>query len=239
MSGLYTDDFYAEYINGSFISAQTVLGYLFGLHAPKSVVDVGCGQGAWLAASEKLGVRDLLGLDGDWVNQDKLMSQTMQFKMVNLNRTETAQIQRRFDLAMSLEVAEHLEAESSAAFVAFLTSLSDAVLFGAAFCWQPGDGHINNRLHSFWGDLFQKNGYVAFDIFRLKFWNDRHVEPWYRQNTLLYCKENSTAERQLLTLQMQPVQGAVLDLIHPWHFENMCQEVIGLRKTIDDLKRKS
>ncbi len=237
MSDLYTDDFYAGYLRGSFISAQTLLTHLFGFHAPRSVVDVGCGQGAWLAACEKLGAQDLVGLDGHWVNQDKLLSRSMWFKQMDLNKTAPVQMGRRFDLAMSLEVAEHLVPESSGAFVAFLTSLSDAVLFGAAFCWQPGDGHINNRLHSFWGRLFDEQGYVAFDIFRFKFWNNPSVEPWYRQNTLLYCKKDSAVYQSLMNAGIAPCEGDVLDVIHPWHFNNMAQEIVGLRSELDELKR--
>lgn len=236
MSNLYTDDFYAGYLTGSFISAKTLLGYLFGLHAPGSVVDVGCGQGTWLAACEQLGVQDLTGVDGHWVDANKLMSKTMHFKQVDLNKAASAQLGRRFDLAMSLEVAEHLEPETSASFVTFLTSLSDAVLFGAAFCWQPGDGHINNRLHSFWGNLFQAQGYVAFDIFRFKFWNNPAVEPWYRQNTLLYCKKDSAVCTGLTHLGLKYSDSEVLDVVHPWHFENMAQEIVQLRSELDALK---
>jgi len=35
-------------------------------------VDVGCGQGTWLAAFRALGIEDVDGFDGAWVRQDAL-----------------------------------------------------------------------------------------------------------------------------------------------------------------------
>ena len=54
-------------------SARVVLGMLYQHYVPQSVIDVGCGRGAWLAAAEALGAaveieteqRRLLWLHGD------------------------------------------------------------------------------------------------------------------------------------------------------------------------------
>ena len=39
---------------------------------PKSVVDIGCGLGTFLNVFKRLGVNDILGIDGPWINKDLL-----------------------------------------------------------------------------------------------------------------------------------------------------------------------
>src|SRR6516164_4352224 len=100
----YTDSFYGLVDATSVGSADVVTGLLLELMHPASVVDVGCGTGAWLAASQKRGVADVLGVDGDWVKPEKLLISPNQFLTYDL--TKPLQLNRRFDLAISLEVGE-------------------------------------------------------------------------------------------------------------------------------------
>ena len=55
------------------------------------------------------------------------------------------QIDRRFDLALSLEVAEHLPPECGSEFVQTLTDLSSVILFSAAIPFQGGTDHLNEQ----------------------------------------------------------------------------------------------
>ena len=41
--------------------------------AVRSVLDVGCGAGAWLVAYRDLGATDLIGVDGDYVDRTLLL----------------------------------------------------------------------------------------------------------------------------------------------------------------------
>ena len=92
-------------------SARQVIPLLIEHVRPASVLDVGCGQGAWLAAWRELGITDVIGVDGNYVEQDDLLIPREHFVARDL--TERLSLDRRFDLVQSLEVAEHLRPEAS------------------------------------------------------------------------------------------------------------------------------
>ena len=79
MTNLYSRQFYDDQVNGSLRSAEALLGLLWQISQPRSVIDVGCGRGAWLAAAERLGAEVLTGLDGDWVDTKDLLSANIRF----------------------------------------------------------------------------------------------------------------------------------------------------------------
>ena len=104
----------------------------------------------------------------------------------------------RFDLAISLEVAEHLEPQRSDSLVRDLCALADTVLFAAAIPFQGGAGHINERWQSWWAQKFSENGYDPFDVLRRDIWGRRDIAWWYKQNTIFYVKRNSPAHARFL-----------------------------------------
>jgi SAM-dependent methyltransferase len=213
-SAPYTAEFYDGLSQGSLDSARIYLGHLFAAWTPQSVIDVGCGTGPWLAACEEQGVPRLVGLDGDWIKPDMILSKAAEFRTTNLQDGFVAE---RFELAISMEVAEHLPPESSEKFFGSLARLSDAILFSAAFCGQPGTNHINTRPHSFWAKKFLDDGYGLFDMFRPQFWSDARVFPWYRQNTFLYVKPAHQLYGLLLANGHRPsIDAGFVDCVHPW-----------------------
>jgi SAM-dependent methyltransferase len=234
----YDDAFYAEHVSGSLQSARTYLAHLFALWRPGSVIDLGCGRGAWLAACGELGVARLAGLDGDWVSQDRLLDPNIVLRHVNLREEIAAH--ERYDLAMSLEVAEHLPPASSDAFVRSLVAHADAILFGAAYLGQPGRDHINTQPHSFWVDKFLAQGYLLFDFFRPRFWSDGAVEPWYRQNTFLYVRPGHPLHSALLGAGYAPQPDArFVDCIHPWLYAGMVEQVQALQRRLMQVQRSA
>jgi hypothetical protein len=96
---------------------------------------------------------------------------------------------RRFDLAQSLEVGEHLPESAAEILVDSLTSHSDRVLFSAAVTGQGGEFHINEKPLSFWQNIFAERGYTAFDCVRPHLKTVWDVEPWYKYNTILYVNK--------------------------------------------------
>ncbi len=64
MSELYTGRFYKEISSGSVQSARVVLPLVLDHYPVGSAVDVGCGNGAWLAVLRELGCEDVVGVDG-------------------------------------------------------------------------------------------------------------------------------------------------------------------------------
>ena len=173
----YGGDFYDTIAAGSIESARVVAPIVHEQFTPATVVDVGCGQGHWGAAFAELGA-NVTGIDGDYVT-----GQRIPFAAHNLE--QPLPDIGRFDLAICLEVAEHLPADRAAPFVGELCALADTVLFSAAIPHQTGAGHINLRWQSYWADLFADNGRNVSGSIRWKVWDDDRVEPWYRQHLLI------------------------------------------------------
>jgi SAM-dependent methyltransferase len=171
----------------------------------RSVVDVGCGVGTWLAACAENGIEDYLGIDGYHVDGDLLQIPAQHFRTADLREPLT--LDRSYDLALSVEVAEHLPPEAGPALVKQLTSAAPAVMFSAAVPGQTGPGHINERWPSYWAGLFETQGYLPIDEIRPKVWNLEAVPFWYRQNVLLYVR------RDRLPADYTP--PPIMDLVHP------------------------
>jgi hypothetical protein len=184
----YTTDFFSQQQEGSFRSALRILPFVFELISPRSVIDVGCGVGTWLAAARTLGVTDVMGLDGDYVNRGLLRIPEECFRSTDLSQPFTCE--RTFDLALSLEVAEHLPGASASALVDSLARLAPAVLFSAAIPKQCGEHHIHLQWQSWWVNQFNRHGFRAVDCIRQRVWNDESVEWWYAQNIFLMVRED-------------------------------------------------
>lgn len=212
----YDRAFYADQVDGSERSARVVLPLVFGPLSPRSVVDIGCGQGAWLAAAAALGATELLGIDGPWVDRERLRHPAIRFVPADLAAGDDVAIDRH-DLCLSVEVAEHLPPSRADALVQALCGASDAVLFSAAVPHQGGTDHVNEQRASYWAARFANHGYECLDIIRGTVWDDARVEWWYRQNLLVFARRGSVA---LARLTAAPATRAPLDLVHPEAFES-------------------
>lgn len=188
MSHIYTDEFFDYIDEESLQSAQGLIGGALGWLSPASVLDVGCGRGPWLQYWRSAGVVEIAGIDGDYVDLDKLRFPREDFTGADLSRP--FDLRRRFDLVESLEVAEHLPPASSEDFIRSLCAHGDKVLFSAAVPGQGGEHHVNERPLQFWRDLFAAHGYRCFDCIRPKIRNNPEIKPWYRYNALLYVHES-------------------------------------------------
>jgi SAM-dependent methyltransferase len=180
----YTTDFFVERSGASISSARIVVPIVMELIRPRSVIDVGCGIGTWLAVIAEHGVRDYVGIDGDYVDRSQLLIPRDLF--ISRNLAEPVELNRHFDLAVSLEVGEHLPAAAARGFVRSLSRLAPAVLFSAAPPGQGGTYHINEQWPSYWAALFEEHDFVAVDALRPRIWSRKDVAWWYRQNMLVF-----------------------------------------------------
>lgn len=187
-TNIYNSYYYAINRYGSFISGLHVLKKLFGLLNVESVVDFGCGTGTWLYAAKILGVKEVLGLDGNYIDQSLLLIAQNEFIPHDLEKKIV--LKKHYDMAMSMEVAEHLHSEAADVFVQELCNATDIVLFSAAHPGQQGDGHLNEQPYEYWQEKFAKHGYKNIEI-RTFFENDWEIEEWYRANMALYVKKES------------------------------------------------
>ncbi|MEO8224300.1 MAG: methyltransferase domain-containing protein [Gammaproteobacteria bacterium] len=207
----YRDEFFRDRHARTVYAAETVLGILLPALPPvSSAIDVGCGVGTWLSVLARHDVTGIQGVDGPWVDVANLAIPRENFTHHDLR--EDRNFGRRFDLAISLEVAEHLPPDRATGFVGWLTGLSDIVLFSAATPQQGGKNHYNEQWQDYWAALFAARDYVPADFIRAKIWNDAKIATWYRQNLLVYVRRNRLPE---LRLQHGAGVPGPLSIVHP------------------------
>lgn len=231
----YRRRFYKDRHRRSSYSAQTILSMVIDvLPAVDSAVDVGCGVGTWLSVLKENGVGDIQGIDGSWVERDLLEIPEQDFRQADLKKPIDPG--RKYDLAISLEVAEHLPPEAARTFVNSLVSMSDFVLFSAAIPLQGGTGHINEQWPDYWANLFGEKGYVALDFIRRDIWNDSKIMSWYRQNVLMYVKRERMQDLRMPSSDMCS-EPSPMALVHPDTYLSKVRLMYSVRGSWKILRR--
>ena len=187
----YASSFYDTIRHGAQSSAEVVVArFLTSRRTPGSVIDVGGGEGWWAEQFHRRGAEVLL------VEPSDVTPAVPQGQQLDL---EHAELPTGFDLAVCLEVAEHLNDPTH--LIAQLAAAATTVLFSGAIPGQSGHGHVSCKWQSEWAAMFAAHGFVASQTLAFKLWDDRRVEPWYRQN--------------LLVLNREGKPSPVLDVVHP------------------------
>ena len=207
----YDAAYHGALYEGARRSAERVLPLVLDAVHPASLVDFGCGSGAWVAAALAAGVEDALGVDGPWVEEATLAIPRERFGAADLSRP--LDLGRRFDLALCLEVGEHLPPEAASPLVHTLCRHAPVVLFSAAVPGQGGEGHLNEAWPEAWAALFDGAGFEGRDALRRRIWHDDAVEPWYRQNLLMFCERGWLAADPERAVRLEGPRPAAL--VHP------------------------
>ena len=229
---IYNEEFWGvNHGNYNYKSAKIILPILFNHYKPNSIIDVGCGIGTWLKAAKELGINKFVGIDGNEIEEDFLLVSRKYIKIDNLETHKNIN-NEKYDLAISVEVAEHLHNNCSVHFVKTLTSYSDVVLFSAAIPYQEGEHHINCNPPQFWVDIFKKYGYDCYDFRNdlMNMWEK--VNPCYSQNILLFAKEKYRNTFMKFNLTEKPIfyyHPAYVDAIVNNKDPNVFNEIENLR----------
>jgi SAM-dependent methyltransferase len=187
----YNRAFYRSIAAKSLRAAQAIAPLLAPLGI-RSVVDFGCGSGTWLRAFRAGGAQAVHGIDQFDPAGVEMLIAPDESRRADL--TGELHLERRYDLAVSLEVGEHIAPQASRTLVGNLVRASDRVLFSAATPGQGGVDHVNERPLADWVALFAEHGYAASDFVRAGIAEKRlEVEPWYRYNTLFFYREAEAA----------------------------------------------
>lgn len=210
----YSRQFYDRHRAGAASSAEVVVDLLpaLGLGPMRRVLDLGCGQGVWLEAFAGAGATELTGVDGPWNTAHHSTDSRIRFVPMELDRVTVEELvaatEPPFDLAVCVEVLEHLPPAAGDAAVAGLTACAPVVLFSAAIPGQGGSGHQNEQWPSYWAERFARHGFAAYDAIRPLVWSDTRVQPWYRQNIFLYARPGALTSSE-------PSGPEAIDLVHP------------------------
>lgn len=172
---LYGPEFFAGRSGPLMSSISVVVPAILGLLEPKSVLDLGCGQGEWMQAFRKHGVFsvgvDISAPEGEGFRRHDL--------------TEPLDLGWDYDMVLCLETGEHLPESAADTLVDSCVSHSDTIVFSAAVVGQEGIGHINCQPHEYWHEKFNALGYHDFDEIRPLIQHPA-VSPWYRDNIFVY-----------------------------------------------------
>lgn len=215
---MYDEIYYKKHEKGSYCSAISILEYILSFYNFNSLVDLGCGMGTWCKAALDLGVKDILGIDQHEYEQQYMLISKKDYKKIDLkNRLESF---GTFDIAISVEVAEHIDASYAESFIRNVCLQSNVVLFSAALPFQGGTGHVNEKQCSYWKHQFNTYGYEIIDCIRPHFWDNEKIEIWYRNNCVLFVKNHLYSEFiRKIPRDMQP-----LDIIHPEMLERILKK---------------
>lgn len=206
----YGTEWYARRIERARESARVVLPLVFEVIRPMSIADVGCGTGSWLHVARELGVLEVVGIDAAHVDVDLLEIHREEF--VTRDLKQPVDLGRTFDLALCLEVGEHIPDTSAGTLIKTVTGLAPAVLFSAAIPGQGGTAHVNEQWPEYWARRFLEYGYCGYDFVRPLIWCDPRVRYFYAQNSVLYIHEADASRYPALP---GGTRGAPLPLVHP------------------------
>ena len=187
-----------------------IVPYIFDLFKPRSVVDVGCGLGTFLHVFKQQGVDRIIGIDGSWVNPADLYIDKSEFIQIDLE--SKFNLGQQFDLVLCLEVVEHLSPESARTAINNLVSLGKVIIFSAAIPHQGGQNHLNEQEFKFWQNLFLDHGYHFYDAFRSKYWDNKLIDWWYRQNMFLVVHESISLTENV---EKCKISGGAEIYVHP------------------------
>jgi 2-polyprenyl-3-methyl-5-hydroxy-6-metoxy-1,4-benzoquinol methylase len=213
MTQPYTSAFFGGQRGLSRRSAELVLPMIIAEIKPSTVIDVGCGVGTWLAVLAESGVADVWGIDGDYVERSLL--QIPQERFLAHDLTKPVHLERRFDLVLCLEVAEHLPADSAPTLIDSLVSLGPVILFSAAIPYQGGINHVNEQWPEYWARHFAARGYAAVDCVRRQIWQLDDVQWYYAQNILLFVERGCLKSNSFLRREAENTPATPMSLVHP------------------------
>jgi cyclopropane fatty-acyl-phospholipid synthase-like methyltransferase len=206
-------------------TAERVLRLVYDKIKVGSVLDVGCGRGLWLAVAAELGATETIGIEGPWIEAqstyialDHILTQDLELEF-NLNRS--------FDLVMSIEVGEHLSPAAAETFVTSIVKHGHFILFSAAIPFQPGTGHINCQFLDYWAGLFAKHGYRPLDFIRRAIWSDRGMHMWIRQNVVAFVSTEFML-KNTWAREIAPSSGP-LSIVHPELFTALVRTRLAKR----------
>lgn len=218
---VYDYNFFSARHSRVYIYAMKILSRLFEVtRIPDSSLDFGSATGAWSEAAKSLGVRQCICVDGDWVPNALISKSVDLFVKTNLEVPDYSELE---DLAYQwnrmgflIEVCEHLSVRAADVLIGKLTDLCGIIVFSAAYPGQGGIGHINEAHLSFWEVFFRLRGYKSADVLRPSLWNDSELPIFYRQNIVVFFREDSPWEGF-----MRDFETPARPMIHPEVYDQL------------------
>lgn len=157
---------------------------------PNTLVDCGCGHGGISREFLNHGCKEAFLFDGSPDAVEIAKSAGMK-NVAQLDFISATKIPATGDLAICLEVAEHIPTAHAPNLCRLLSGAATTLAFTAAPPGQGGHLHVNNQPQSYWIDLFAKNGmiYDAQTVARIREKFAGRMLSDYDQNLMVFRKK--------------------------------------------------
>ncbi len=188
---IYNADYYSNVVEGpAVMSAEEISRTIVAKISPKSVIDIGCGTGALLMAFQNLGVLSF-GLEYSVEALKFCRSRGVDVQKFDIEH-DFFDFEKRFDVAISLEVAEHIPEKYANRYIDLMTKFSDIIIISAATPGQGGDDHVNEQPHSYWQEKFESLGFrldqSLTEELATEWGKSGTVTSWYYRNLMIFRK---------------------------------------------------
>lgn len=222
-----------KFVKASYQAALEIVPYVYTYIQPSSVADVGCGRGTWLKVFQDMGCKKVRGYDSAEIPVEELYIDPKDFRVIDLNHKNLNT--ERFDLVISLEVAEHLPEESAESYVDFLVSSGEVILFSASVpVCENNPLHLNEQWLSYWKEKFNQRGYEMVDCLRKEIWDKSGIQFWYKQTLVFFVERNKTS----LFFDIQHERNTFMpdNVVHPEMYLRKIEEIKVLKNMLESLK---
>ena len=181
-------DTYTEELKGwakhEDLASNLLSAKLYELYKPNTVIDIGCGSGLFLRYFIDNGCK-CLGVDGE--KTGGFLLESSKFKQVDLRKRQDF---GKFDLAICLEVIEHLQPEYEDILMDTITKSADILVFSGAKPGQVGTNHYNCQEKQYWASKLMDRGFTVSDdtLNLLNFIRSKEEFkscPWFEDNILV------------------------------------------------------
>ncbi len=200
---IYNKDFFLSNQKEGLKIAEWFISLLQDIFEFQSLIDLGCATGHYLFYALKEGVSDVLGVEGspaafsNLLVDKKYIIQHDLRKPLNLNR--------KYDIALSIEVAEHIDKKYSDVYLKSMCDCSDLIIFTAATPNQGGKCHVNEQPHKWWIEKFKKHSFrfdkKMTDLLRRKIKENaeagKFIVFWLEPNIMVFCRESKRAYNEI------------------------------------------
>lgn len=175
-----SDTSYGHHFDGGIYNGIVSLIEKFGM---TNVVDFGCGMGDYIKRIMDLGYK-CEAYDGN----PNTPSLTNGIGKV-LDFSEKFNLNRKFDLVMSLEVGEHIPKEYENIYINNICNHSNNyILISWAIIGQSGDGHVNCQNNDYVIKEMDKNGFEYDELNSINLRN-LTTNAWWFKNTIMFFKK--------------------------------------------------
>jgi 2-polyprenyl-3-methyl-5-hydroxy-6-metoxy-1,4-benzoquinol methylase len=184
---IYDSDFFNDANENKILSSRKVAEILISHYEFQTILDIGCGMGLYLRELNEMG-KDVLGCDS---SVEGIHMAAPEITVFYADAAKPLHVNRKFDIVLCFEVAEHIKKKYSRQLVKNCTVYSDRVLFTAAPEGQGGVGHINEQPFEFWIHLFAEMGFSYDSDLSEKIkrhMKQENVVQWIADNFMSFSK---------------------------------------------------